>query len=79
MGRTPKVGDIVWFGLAEGKDEQQRDLPKAKPAVVVEVYEPGNPTSLLSDVVFSSRGPAMCQPEVRYSATLACESWTWPS
>jgi hypothetical protein len=80
MGRTPKVGDIVWFGVKDGQDAQQRDLPKPVPAVVVEVYEPDNPGSRLCVVVFLRVGtPSERHEAVNYSATLACGAWSWRS
>jgi hypothetical protein len=78
MARIPKTGDIVLFGVGEGKDGLQREVPKAKPAVVVEVSDPGNPKSPLSVVVFSNRG-ATYENTACYSETLECKCWSWPS
>ena len=56
MARTPKVGDIVLVGYQGADYEPQLE---SHPAIVVRVYEPGNPESALDLTIFHAN---ICSP-----------------
>jgi hypothetical protein len=76
MDITPKIGDIVWTGIVDRKDEKQRTVFKTAPAIVIAVHEPFDPERGLSAMVFSSEGNSV--RTLRYSEILSDESWLRP-
>lgn len=74
--RTPKLGDIVQYGMKMPGNTGETLTPL--PAIVYTVNNPGDPESTLNLMVI---GPFFhgCtnQREVRYSPTLTAEAWSW--